>query len=87
MVGGVGVPYRVGAVNPTECFTVILASSTSFLSALYDTGRNKMFAKRDPKSQFKEMDDVGRSLAADRRKPPRRFPNRGRGSGTARVWL
>jgi hypothetical protein len=32
-----------------------------------DTGRNKMFAKRDAQGQFKEMDDVGRSLSADRR--------------------
>jgi hypothetical protein len=30
---------------------------------LIDTGRNKMFAKRDAGGQFKEMDDVGRSLA------------------------
>ena len=27
-----------------------------------------MFAKRNAKGQFKEMDDVGRSLAADRRR-------------------
>jgi hypothetical protein len=33
-----------------------------------DTGRNKMFAKRDAKGQFKEMDEVGRSLAVDRRR-------------------
>jgi hypothetical protein len=31
-----------------------------------NTGRNKMFAKRDAKGQFKEMGDVGRSLAVDR---------------------
>lgn len=34
---------------------------------MIDTGRNKMFAKRDVQGQFKEMDDVGRSLASDRR--------------------
>ena len=34
---------------------------------LIDTGRNKMFAKRDAGGRFKEMDDVGRSLATDRR--------------------
>lgn len=33
---------------------------------LIDTGRNKMFAKRNENGQFKEMDDVGRSLSADR---------------------
>jgi hypothetical protein len=34
---------------------------------LIDTGRNKMSAKREAKDQFKEMDDVDRSLAVDRR--------------------
>jgi hypothetical protein len=34
---------------------------------LIDTPRNKMFAKRDVQGRFKEMDDVGRSLATDRR--------------------
>ncbi len=28
---------------------------------------DKRYARRNPKGQFKEMDDVGRSLAADRR--------------------
>ncbi len=32
-----------------------------------NTGRNKMFAKRDARGQFKEMDDVSRSLASDPR--------------------
>ena len=35
---------------------------------LIDTGRNKMYAKRTAGGQFKEMDDVGRSLSADRRR-------------------
>jgi hypothetical protein len=34
---------------------------------LIDTGRNKMFAKRRADGTFKEMDDVGRALRADRR--------------------
>ena len=46
---------------------------------LIDTGRNKMFARRDEKGQFKEMDDVGRSLAADRRQPARTKAPRGQG--------
>jgi hypothetical protein len=32
-----------------------------------DTGRSKMFGKRNSSGQFKEMDNVGRSLSADRR--------------------
>ena len=34
---------------------------------LIDTGKNKMYAKRRVDGTFKEMDDVGRSLSADRR--------------------
>ena len=34
---------------------------------LIDTGKNKMFAKRRVDGTFRELDDVGRSLAADRR--------------------
>jgi hypothetical protein len=34
---------------------------------LIDTGRTKMFGKRTAKGRFKEMDEVSRSLATDRR--------------------
>jgi hypothetical protein len=34
---------------------------------LINTGTDKRFVRRDSKGQFKESDDVGRSLAADRR--------------------
>ena len=34
---------------------------------LIDTGNDKRYVRRDEKGQFKESDDVGRSLAADRR--------------------
>ena len=33
-----------------------------------DTGRDKRYVRRDARGQFKESDDVGRSLAADRRR-------------------
>ena len=32
---------------------------------LIDTGRDKRYVRRDEKGQFKESDDVGRSLAQD----------------------
>ena len=44
-----------------------------------DTGRNKMFAKRDARGQFKEMDDVSRSLASDRRTKAKRSVKSGHG--------
>lgn len=34
---------------------------------LIDTGKDKRFVRRDPKGQFDESTDVGRSLAQDRR--------------------
>lgn len=34
---------------------------------LIDTGTDKRYVRRDEKGRFEESDDVGRSLAADRR--------------------
>ena len=44
-----------------------MAKRSSSRRELVDTGRNKMFGKRGARGQFKEMDDVGKSLASDRR--------------------
>ena len=46
---------------------------------LIDTGRNKMFAKRTTTGRFKEMDDVSRSLSADRRRSVKRTTKSGFG--------
>ena len=35
---------------------------------LIDTGTDKRYVRRDKRGRFKENDDMGRSLAADRRK-------------------
>ena len=54
---------------------------------LIDTGRNKMYAKRGAKGRFKEMDDVGRSLGADRRRAAKKTAKSGygdQGDGRAR---
>jgi hypothetical protein len=42
-------------------------------------GRSRSYAKRTAKGQFKEMDDVGRSQASDRRKKAKRKVKRGYG--------
>ena len=39
---------------------------------LINTGTNKAFVRRDEKGQFKEVTDVGRSLAQDVRKQRKR---------------
>lgn len=46
---------------------------------LIDTGRAKMFGKRDAQGRFKEMDAVGRSLASDRRRSAKRSVRSGHG--------
>jgi hypothetical protein len=45
-----------------------MAKRSTSKRELIDTGANKMYAKRDSQGRFKEMDDVGRSLSADRKR-------------------
>jgi hypothetical protein len=40
---------------------------------------DKRYARRDAKGRFKEMDDVGRSLATDRRTKAKRVARPGQG--------
>ena len=56
-----------------------MAKRSSSKRELIDTGKNKMFAKRDSSGQFKEMDDVGRSLTADRRRSAKTTVKSGHG--------
>jgi hypothetical protein len=46
---------------------------------LIDTGRDKRFVRRDSQGQFKESDDVGRSLASDQRRKSRSKAKSGHG--------
>lgn len=46
---------------------------------LIDTGRNKMYGRRDEQGRFTEMDDVGRSLPSDRRRAAKTKASRGQG--------
>jgi hypothetical protein len=46
---------------------------------LIDTGSDKRFVRRDSKGQFKESDDVGKSLSADRRAKAKTSAPRGEG--------
>lgn len=56
-----------------------MAKRSSSRRELIDTSRNKMYARRDPQGRFKEMDDVGRSLSADRRRAAKTKAGRGQG--------
>ena len=47
---------------------------------LVDTGSNKLFVRRNARgTSFKEVEDVGRSLAADRRRKAKAIAKRGQG--------
>jgi len=46
---------------------------------LIDTGRDKRYVRRDSEGQFKESDDVGRSLSQDRRRKAKTVAKSGQG--------
>ena len=46
---------------------------------LIDTGTDKRYVRRDDQGQFKESDDVGKSLAADRRRQAKTPAKKGQG--------
>jgi len=46
---------------------------------LIDTGSDKRFVRRDDKGQFKESDDVGRSLSQDQKQKAKTVAKKGQG--------
>jgi hypothetical protein len=46
---------------------------------LIDTDRDKRYVRRDENGRFKESDDVGRSLSADRRRKAKTTAKSGQG--------
>lgn len=46
---------------------------------LIDTGNDKRYVRRDEKGQFKDVVDVGRSLAADQRQKAEHVAKSGQG--------
>lgn len=46
---------------------------------LIDTGTDKRYVRRDAQGRFKESDDVGKSLAADRRTKAKTTAKSGQG--------
>jgi hypothetical protein len=65
-----------------EAFPVEANSSneeTLMAREAIDTGRDKRYVRRGKAGRFKESDDMGRSLAADRRKPAKRVVKSGEG--------
>ncbi len=46
---------------------------------LIDTGTDKRFVRRDKEGQFKESDDVGKSIAQDQKRKAKTKPKKGEG--------
>ena len=46
---------------------------------LIDTGTDKRYVRRDDKGQFKESDDVGKSLSQDIKRPAKTVAKPGQG--------
>jgi hypothetical protein len=57
----------------------IVAKRKSSDRELIDTGADKRFVRRDAQGQFKESDDVGRSLSQDVRKQAKTKSKAGQG--------
>ena len=75
-----------GAANSSRSSGKRSSSSSSSSSSrgsgkreLINTGTDKRFVRRDSQGQFKESDDVGRSLSADRRRKARAAAKPGQG--------
>jgi len=63
----------------TVCAGGIVAKKKSRKRELIDTLKDKRYVRRGKGGRFKESDDVGRSLAADRRKKAKRKAPKGQG--------
>jgi len=55
------------------------STGSSSKRELIDTGTDKRYVRRDAKGQFKESDDVGRSLSADQRRSAKTGAKKGQG--------
>lgn len=67
------------ATSKSEGAGSMAKKRTAAKRELIDTGRDKRFVRRTSKGRFEESDDVGRSLATDRRKKAKTAAKRGQG--------
>jgi hypothetical protein len=70
-------PRRRGTVQRARRF--FLRKEVTMPRELIHTGTDKRFVRRDENGKFKESDDVGRSLAADRRQHAKAKTKKGEG--------
>jgi hypothetical protein len=58
---------------------VIVRKRTAARRESIDTGTDKRYVRRGPRGRFKESDDMGRSLASDRRTRAKAKAKKGQG--------
>ena len=71
--GGGGKPGTMGTTSGMK------RAKASGKRELVNTGTDKRYVRRDSQGQFKESDDVGRSLSADRRRSAKNSAPPGQG--------
>jgi hypothetical protein len=57
----------------------IMAKKKAAKRELIDTGKDKRFVRRDSEGQFKESDDVGKSLSQDKKRRAKTAAKSGQG--------
>jgi hypothetical protein len=72
-------PLFAGFVNPRLERALHGVKERVMPRELIDTGTDKRYVRRGKKGHFKESDDVGRSLSADRRKKAKTTAKKGEG--------
>lgn len=72
-------PLFIGLIEPKSARAVASSKEKQMPRELIDTGKDKRYVRRNKKGEFKESDDVGRSLAADRRKKAKKVAKKGEG--------
>ena len=70
---------RIQLLEPYRRLVDSLCEENVMPRELIDTGTDKRFVRRDQEGQFKESDDVGRSLAQDQKRDSETKPKRGEG--------
>jgi hypothetical protein len=70
--------FRAMYKKPTQGGDAVMPKRESDRE-LIDTGRDKRFVRRDEEGRFDESDDVGRSLAGDRKQKAKHIVPPGQG--------
>lgn len=77
--GAASAKRKSGATSAKKKTGATRRRKVSSRRELIDTGTDKRYVRRNKSGQFKESDDVGRSLSADRRRKAKTKAKKGQG--------